>query len=247
MSLISQGLISSLSLAMLAGASAGLGSIPHCTLMCGPLAAYACREGGGGRNRQLLYQAGRWLSYALLGALAGGFGGAASGRLPSPWAGALLSWTLALGLAAVAFRLWQRPKASYVPIEIRKQPNTYESRLGRSLRALADRPFLLGFATAMLPCGALLAAVLIAASTGTSIAGASSMLAFALVSGLGLLGASWLARRASRAQHPFAARMLAVAMGVGAVLFVIRPISALQHGEPSCHDSAAHSGHGESP
>lgn len=237
--------LSQLSLALLAGATAGLGSIPHCTLMCGPLSAYACRESGR-RNRPLRYQSGRWLSYALLGALAGSFGGALSEALPGAWAGALLSWTLALGLGAVAFRLWRRPKRAYVQLGTRKgDPSRGESWIGRMLRGLADRPFLLGFGTALLPCGALVAAVLIAASTGTAATGAASMLAFALISGLGLLGAGFLARWANRAQHPAAARVLAVAMGLGAVLFLIRPISALQHGEPSCHDTAtgAHAGH----
>ena len=28
--------------AVIAGAAAGLASVPHCTAMCGPLAAYAC-------------------------------------------------------------------------------------------------------------------------------------------------------------------------------------------------------------
>lgn len=232
-------MLSQVSLALLAGATAGLGSIPHCTLMCGPLSAYACREAGHG-NRQLRYQSGRWLSYALLGALSGSFGQVVSSTLPGPWAGAILSWTLALGLGAVAFRLWQRPSQAYVQLGTRQEPSPAESWIGRSLRALADRPFLLGFATALLPCGALVAAALIAASTGTPAAGAASMLAFALVSGLGLLGASWLARRANRAQPPASTRLLAAVMGVGAVLFLIRPISGPQNGAPpSCHDPNA--------
>ena len=76
------------SLALIAGATAGAGSIPHCTLMCGPLSAYACREGGQS-NSSLRYQSGRWLSYALLAiiALAGlvyGFVQHSLGR--PPWA-----------------------------------------------------------------------------------------------------------------------------------------------------------------
>ena len=47
--------------AVIAGAAAGLASVPHCTAMCGPLAAYACsgRPGASGQGR---YQLGRFLS-----------------------------------------------------------------------------------------------------------------------------------------------------------------------------------------
>ena len=56
--------------AVIAGAAAGLASVPHCTAMCGPLAAYACsgRPGASGQSR---YQLGRFISYSALGAVAG--------------------------------------------------------------------------------------------------------------------------------------------------------------------------------
>ena len=56
--------------AVIAGAAAGLASVPHCTAMCGPLAAYACsgRPGASGPGR---YQLGRFVSYSMLGGIAG--------------------------------------------------------------------------------------------------------------------------------------------------------------------------------
>ena len=75
--------------AVIAGAAAGLASVPHCTAMCGPLAAYACsgRPGASGQGR---YQLGRFISYSALGGVAGAIGGAtlAGGRLVTE----MLAW-----------------------------------------------------------------------------------------------------------------------------------------------------------
>jgi sulfite exporter TauE/SafE len=109
------------------------------------------------------------------------------------------------------------------------------TRGSAALRALGEHPFLVGLGTALLPCGALAAAVLIAASTGTAPLGALSMLAFSVVSGVGLVGAAWLFERISRRPRPATSRALAVVLALGAVMFVIRPVHALRHGEPACH------------
>jgi sulfite exporter TauE/SafE len=115
-----------------------------------------------------------------------------------------------------------------------------ESKTSRVLRALGRHPFLVGLGTALLPCGALAAAVLIAASTGQASLGASSMLAFAVVSGAGLVGAAWLFERISRQPHPVTSRVLAVVLALGSILFVIRPVHALRHGEHAgCHAPAS--------
>jgi sulfite exporter TauE/SafE len=235
--------------AVIAGAAAGLASVPHCTAMCGPLAAFACsgRPGASGQGR---YQLGRFLSYSALGAIAGAVGGATAVSLPGAWGSALLSWSLALGLGLAAFRLWRRPEQALVPLRA-KTSKASESTGSKVLRALGRHPFFVGLGTAILPCGALAAAVLIAASTGAPILGALSMLAFAVVSGVGLVGAAWLFERFSRRPRPATSRILAVVLALGAVMFVIRPVHALRHGEPAaCHapshessapaDSAAH-------
>lgn len=224
--------------AVIAGAAAGLASVPHCTAMCGPLAAYAC-SGRPGLSGQGRYQLGRFISYSLLGGLAGAVGGATAVSLPGAWGGALLSWSLALGLGLAAFRLWRRPEQPLVPLRS-KQEATAESRGNRAIQALGRHPLLVGLGTALLPCGALAAAVLIAASTGTALAGSLTMLAFAIVSGVGLIGAAWLFERVSRRPRPATARVLAVVLALGAVLFVIRPVHALRHGEgAACHDPSA--------
>lgn len=220
--------------ALIAGAAAGLASIPHCTAMCGPLAAYACsgRPGVSGQGR---YQLGRFISYSVLGGVAGAVGGATAMSLPGAWGGALLSWSLALGLGLAAFRLWRRPSQPLVTLRA-KPDDTTESKASRVLHALGRHPFFVGVATALLPCGALAAAVLIAASTGAPLLGALSMLAFAVISGVGLVGATWLFERFSRRPRPVTSRVLAVALALGSILFVIRPVHALRHDDGTgCH------------
>lgn len=221
--------------AVIAGAAAGLASVPHCTAMCGPLAAYAC-SGSPGAAGQGRYQLGRFTSYSVLGAIAGAVGGATAVSLPGAWGGALLSWSLAIGLGLAAFRLWRRPQQPLVTLRAKDAPAP-ESKTGRALQALGRHPFLVGLGTALLPCGALAAAVLIAASTGSALAGSLSMLAFSIVSGIGLVGAAWLFERFSRRPRPATSRALAAILALGAILFVIRPVHALRHGgEPGCHD-----------
>jgi sulfite exporter TauE/SafE len=229
--------------AVIAGAAAGLASVPHCTAMCGPLAAYACsgRPGASGQGR---YQLGRFISYSALGGVAGAVGGATAVSLPGAWGSALLSWSLALGLGLAAFRLWRRPDQPLISIRT-KPAQAPESRTSRALRILGRHPFFVGLGTALLPCGALAAAVLIAASTGTPMLGAFSMLAFAVVSGVGLVGAAWVFERFSRRPRPATSRVLAVVLALGAVMFIIRPVHALRHGEAAaCHaptqDESAH-------
>jgi len=227
--------------AVIAGAAAGLASVPHCTAMCGPLAAYAC-SGRPGASGQARYQLGRFVSYSVLGGIAGAIGGATAVSLGGPWGSALLSWSLALGLGLAAFRLWRRPDQPLVSLR-KKEDAAPESSGSRALQALGRHPFFVGLGTALLPCGALAAAVLIAASTGAPLLGALSMLAFAVVSGVGLVGAAWLFERFSRRPRPTTSRVLAVVLALGAVMFVIRPVHALRHGDTAaCHAPAEDAG-----
>ena len=108
--------------------------------------------------------------------------------------------------------------------------------------ALISEPqyfWFVGLGTALLPCGALAAAVLIAASMGSTMLGSLSMLAFAVVSGVGLVAATWVFERFARRPKPGTARVLAAVLALGAILFVIRPVHALRTGDASsCHAPA---------
>jgi sulfite exporter TauE/SafE len=221
--------------------------------MCGPLAAYACsgQPGAAGQSR---YQLGRFISYSVLGAIAGMIGGATAVSLPNAWGSALLSWSLALGLGLAALRLWRRPNLPLVTLRT-KQDDPTPSVASRVLGGLGRYPFFVGLGTALLPCGALAAAVLIAASTGSTVLGSLSMLAFAAMSSVGLVGATWVFERFARRPRPATSRVLAVMLALGAILFVIRPVHGLRTGDTSaCHapshgevDHTAHEPHSRSP
>ncbi|NOY94396.1 MAG: sulfite exporter TauE/SafE family protein [Deltaproteobacteria bacterium] len=213
--------------AIAVGALTGLASAPHCAAMCGPVAAFACR--GGERSAPLRYQLGRMLSYSALGAGAGSLGVAVSSQLSSAVAGAVFSFTLALGLGLAAYRLWHA--GSPAPAAL--------VRLGRSSRKrswwrrLPTDPGALGLLTALLPCGALMAAGLLAAGSGSVAGGVAIMLAFSLTSSVGLLGAAYAARALIR--RPGASRVLALVLALGAIVLVVRPLRALSRGSSVCH------------
>lgn len=229
--------------AIAAGAAAGLASIPHCAGMCGPVAAFAGTRGTGVKP-SLAYHGGRLVSYALLGAAAGAGGSMIGDALPARWASASLSWSLAAALALAAWRLWRTAEArptEPVRIGIGPRRRTLSERL---FALLPKHPAALGLITGLLPCGALYAAVLIAAGSGGAPAGAASMLAFGLVSatGLAVVGAvaskvRGLIRRGTEA--PFLSRVLATALLVGALILAVRPIGTLQEPSagPACHQS----------
>jgi hypothetical protein len=227
-------------LAIAAGAAAGFASIPHCAGMCGPLAAFA---GGRGARAQLGYQGGRLASYGGLGALAGASGGVLGDALPERWGSALLSFGLALALALAARRLWRgarREEPALLQLGSTKRASTL---VERAFARLPERPFLLGALSALLPCGALYAAVLAAAGTGGPHFGAASMMTFAIVSGLGLalvgaVASKVRARIAAGADALFLSRILATALLVGAIVLAVRPVVAHQEPAATCHDPA---------
>jgi hypothetical protein len=85
--------------------------------------------------------------------------------------------------------------------------------------------------------------------------GSASMLAFAVVSGVGLAAATFLFERLAHRPRPVTSRVLAVALALGSILFVIRPVHALRTGDTaSCHAPAGeqatqdeHNHHAHSP
>jgi uncharacterized protein len=214
-----------------AGALAGLASVPHCAGMCGPLAAFACARGGGRPMDPLRYQAGRMLGYGMLGAGAGALGHAVTGGLSHPTVAWLLSWAMAAALAITAYRLWRGPGAAPLVRLGRARSPAAPSLLERLTRRLPKTPLALGLMTGLLPCGALAAAVLMAAGTTSPWLGSASMVAFATVSGVGLMGVGLVARRLRLASQPALVRSLAVALALGAVLLALRPLPlAMAHG-----------------
>ncbi len=172
---------------LLAGVLGGAG---HCSIMCGPfvLAQVADRFGAGATNRVstallLPYQAGRIAIYALLGAVAGGLGGAFTWLAEAPWLA-----PAALLLAALVFAL-----RGVGAIRI--------AGTGRLLGRVAHgrlRGLGLGLALGFLPCGLVYAALVAAVGAGGAFPGALALVAFGLGTLPSLAAIGWLGLAAGR-------------------------------------------------
>ena len=201
-------------------------SLPHCAFMCGPLAGAACGQDGARSRSGAAYVITRALAYTLLGALAGGAGGLVDTFLPPAWARTLLSLLLAVGMVILAVRLFRAslprnvPEPKLVPLQT-KRPATLA------------KPMLLGALTALLPCGSLYAALLVAAATASALTGALSMFGFALGSAPALVlwqsFARWSTRMGRETQVGLGVVFLAFAG-----LLVVRGWPR-EDAQPACH------------
>ncbi len=188
---------------MLAALLLGLtGSITHCVGMCSGVAIMLGRNAGGWRL--LLLHLGRISTYAVLGGVAGGVGYALGAGGHADHAGmteppailpALAPWQGALAIAAAII-------AIYMAIALLGRAPSPERLLGRITRwwgqtirrrrqteVAAREPqgaagvfsiFVFGLLWGLLPCGLVLAALLLAAASGSPWRGALTMLLFGL-------------------------------------------------------------------
>jgi hypothetical protein len=156
----------------------GLISSVHCLGMCGgfSVALVAGSQGGPLRRggRVLSYHAGRLFSYAFLGAIAGHGGARLGGFTGSQHAVILLA-----GIVTVA-----------VGVELSGIVRPFTGAWLRPLRAIAgwmriflarrgwSAPFLAGLANGVLPCGAVIAALALAAAEAGTVPGIAVMLLF---------------------------------------------------------------------
>lgn len=133
----------------------------HCAGMCGPVALLM----GKGRGAAL-YQSGRALGYAILGAIAGAVGDQILFRLQN-----LQHTGLRFAVAVVA-ALLLGISAMRMLGPVRDRAATWVRRVPSALRPLG-----MGLATAAFPCGWLWTFVAAAAATGSALSGAVVMLA----------------------------------------------------------------------
>ena len=176
----------------------GLVGGPHCIAMCGAACAGIGRaagaEGSGSFRAILSFQMGRVLGYSLLGALAAasmqalGWLTVQSAALRPVWSlfhvavillGLVLVWKAQqpVWLEAAGKRIWQKARAWGA------------SRGGA--------PVMLGILWALLPCGLLYSALLVAALAGGPGAGALVMALFALGTAVTMTLGPWLWLRLS--------------------------------------------------
>lgn len=186
-----------LSSLMLTAFLMGLGGVPHCAAMCGAACAALLPNGV-----PLISLLGRCVGYALLGAVAAvGFGAAAQWGRQVSFLQPLWVMAQALALLLGLWLLWSGSmprqldewgQSGYRALKVRLNA-TPAFREGGRLRALW--PFVAGMAWAMLPCGLLYAAVMVAALAPSALGGSLVMLAFAVPGAFGVWGAPAVLKR----------------------------------------------------
>jgi sulfite exporter TauE/SafE len=191
---------------------AGLLGSSHCVGMCGGIAAaLANGQPAAPAVRTLLplvHGCGRILSYAAAGALAATLGVAALRQLADQHWSALLRLCAASVMIIIGLNLALAP---WTPVAWLRTPERWGALLWRRVmpvlsrrlpRAALPRALAAGLLWGWLPCGLVYSALLAAATSGSPLRGALTMLAFGAgtvpaVAGVGYVGGrSWL-RRAS--------------------------------------------------
>lgn len=229
------------------GLLAGAASTPHCAAMCGPLSGLACgldRSAGPATNaRMWRYQAGRVAGYALLGALAGRLGAVFTEALAAR-AGWWLPVLSGLAMLWLARRLWA-PRGGITARFTRLGRPGRAARMGRRLLAILPREAgALGALSALLPCGALYAGVLLATATARAELGALLMFGFALTSGLALVVAARLLRLPVFTPGHRFARLLSLGLVLAACVLIARPLRTAMPGATAAAAAAASGGAG---
>ena len=208
----------------------GFVSSLHCVQMCGPIVlTYSVAANSSAARRSLLglhlaYNAGRTLTYMLLGALAGLAGGAMCfvGRLAgfentaAIVAGAAMVLT---GLVLLGFGL-----KSWRGFAL---PNRFLRPVGKliSSRSAASK-FLLGLLMGFLPCGLVYAALMKAIGTATPLAGALTMLAFGLGTSVALVAVGLGSSAATRKLARWGTTLSAVTVLIMGTLLIVRGATA---------------------
>jgi sulfite exporter TauE/SafE len=169
----------------------GLVGGPHCVAMCGAACAGISQAAGPHKNSALwIFQLGRVIGYAALGALA-----AASlqglGWLTVQSAALRPVWSL-FHVAALILGLMLLLQARQ-PVWLENTARRVWSRT-RSFAANQGRgaPLVLGVLWALLPCGLLYSALLVAALAGNAAGGARVMALFAVGTSVTMVVGPWL-------------------------------------------------------
>jgi sulfite exporter TauE/SafE len=199
----------------------------HCVAMCGGINLSQCipqkaeNTDKGGINNfmpSILYNAGRVVSYTIIGGVVGALGSVVSFSGPA-------KGIVAIG--ASIFMIIMGINMLNIFPGLRKfnprMPKIFARLIGKEKGASKNRPFYVGLLNGLMPCGPLQAMQLYALSTGDPVKGALSMLVFSLgtvplMFGLGALS-SFLSKQ-------FTAKM----MQVSAVLVIVLGFAMFQTG-----------------
>ena len=227
-------------LTLAAGFLVGLTGSLHCAAMCGPLLGILCasREKKSTGMVRLVsasaYHAGRIVSYAIGGALAGSFGSVGLAFRAGPFAQHIVLFaTSAMLLFLAAYVAGWRSLARVVEAA----GSVVWRRIEPYSRAFlpADTParaFALGLAWGWLPCGMVYAALIAALMTGDPLHGSLLMAAF----GAGTLP-SFVAVFASRSLVDKAVRSRCARAIVAALIGAAGLVGIVRAAHPIVHDS----------
>lgn len=210
----------------------GLISGMHCLQMCGPIVlAYGVASRGHVLRAHLSYNAGRILTYMLLGAVAGTAGRALGmlGKMAGLASGARILSGAAMIVAGVLM-------IGFIPsnglVNIKKYGIT--ARFSRSIGKMILAPrgkFGLGLALGFLPCGLVYAALLKAMESTGAVSGAMTMLAFGLGTAMALLAVGAVGSFAGLRMGVWSNRIAGVSVIIAGFVLIWRGLAAA----PICH------------
>jgi sulfite exporter TauE/SafE len=212
-----------LGLPAVSGVLLGVSSMPHCAAMCGPLTAAVCGSQPS-TSAPWRYQLGRLVGYGFAGHLAGQAGRVLEPLGSGPWPQRLFLALVVGSTLLVAARLLWPAARDVVPAARLVRRGSGSAGAGAFARLLPREPALLGTLSALLPCGALYAALLLAAATRSAQAGTLLMLGFCATSGFATTLVSALLRRIDPARRRFGARFAALALVLSAGFWLARPL-----------------------
>jgi sulfite exporter TauE/SafE len=196
----------------------GLVGSAHCAGMCGPLALALPHRGRGAGSflaGRLLYNLGRIVTYAVMGAVFGTIGQGVALAGVQRWV------SLGLG-AAILIGLCVSPRfAGAIPVA--RGVSRLKAALGKLLQQRAMPAMLgIGMLNGLLPCGLVYAAGAAATATGNMVSGAQYMIAFGLGTLPMLLAISLLGTRLQLALRFKVQRLIPVTLAIVGLLLVLR-------------------------
>ena len=205
-----------------AAAMLGLAGSLHCVGMCGPIALALPRPPGSTQSLlagRLLYNLGRALTYAAMGAV---FGLLGQSLLLAGWQRGL-SITAGVLILAYVLSTWLGKGRWSLESAALRFIAPVQHTLGRLLKRTSTGGLLaVGLLNGLLPCGLVYVALAGAAATGSAWGGAGFMFIFGLgtlpmMLAISLVGPSLYGRFRGRFQ-----RVIPIALSVMAVLFILR-------------------------
>ncbi len=144
----------------------------HCAGMCGPIASFVSTQG-----KLSHYHLGRFISYILLGIIAGHLGNffSTSGFIELQWIAAVF---FSLTLLVMGFRQLVLPIDRFFQKKFLWAHRLKQFIASSQNFSIKHSPFVIGLLTAFLPCGWLYSYVLAAVASKSSYAGALIMTLF---------------------------------------------------------------------